>query len=132
MGYSTGRSSSENLAGRIVTWLDSPAHYANLINSNWTHVGVGTSGGITVALFMNGRPLPIEPTPQAPPQSTTTMPPDEAQTPSVDNAPATQPSVVAPPQEPTEPQVHENCWSFDWDGWAWDKQVGWCGCEEPQ
>jgi len=108
MGYTTGRSSAENISGNAFDgWRRSPGHLEWVLRSDWTHMGVAQSGNITVAIFMNGGTTPIEiPNAEPPPQNTITQP-IETQQPTQETAP--QP---APPPPPTE-QTSEPITGFD-------------------
>ncbi len=98
-----------DVAGLMEAFINSPAHYRNLVDPAWTHVGVGvTFGGdgrtYTTHNFMAlpGGGAPPPPPPPTPPTPTTSPPPTAAPTP----PPPTTTTTAPPPEpEPTEDRI---------------------------
>ena len=110
MGYTTGRSSAENISGNAFDgWRRSPGHLEWVLRTDWTHMGVAQSGNVTVAIFMNGGATLIE-TPNTeppPPPQTTTPQPIETAPPTQEAAP--QPAPPPPTEQPTAPVTGFDC-----------------------
>ena len=88
-------------------FMDSPTHYKNLVDPDWTHLGVGVVLGrdgaiFTAHQFMELRAsAPPPPTTAAPaPRPTTTRPP--ATTPPPAHEPPAETTTTAPPEAPTD------------------------------
>lgn len=77
-------------------FIDSPAHYKNLVDPAWTHIGVGVVLGRDGAIFTSHQFMQLR-TPSAPPPTTAPRPPRTTTT----RPPVTAPPVTAPPA--TEP-----------------------------
>lgn len=87
--------------GLMQAFINSPAHYSNLVDPVWTHVGVGVTvvgdGRLYtthnfMALGGQAPPSPPPPPTTAPPAPTTTVPPA--------------PTTTAPPPPPPPPEPH--------------------------
>jgi uncharacterized protein YkwD len=87
--------------GLMQAFINSPAHYKNLVDPDWTHVGVGVTMApdgrmYTTHNFMalGAAPAPAAPKPPPAPRSSTPAPP-----------PATT-TTTAPPPPPPPPEPH--------------------------
>ena len=67
--------------GLMKAFINSPAHYRNLVDPDWNYVGVGVSYGSDGRLFTThnfmARGSSAPPPPPPPPTTTTTLPPPE-------------------------------------------------------
>jgi hypothetical protein len=113
-------------------FIDSPAHYKNLVDPSWTHIGVGVVLGRDGAIFTSHQFMQLRtpaeaPAPTTPPVPTTRRPPTTR--PTVTSPPATEPvpetttsttSTTAPPPAPEPPArlvlVLERLVALDADG----------------
>jgi hypothetical protein len=94
-----------DVGGLMQAFINSPSHYANLVDPAWTHVGVGVSFAgdgrmYTTHNFMalpGGAPPPPPPAPSPPP---TAAPPPPAPTTTAPPAPTTTTTAPPPPPEP--------------------------------
>jgi uncharacterized protein YkwD len=91
--------------GLMQAFINSSAHYKNLVDPDWNYVGVGVTMApdgrmYTTHNFMAlGSAPPPPPPPLAPPRATTTRPPSSGGTPTT-AAPATTTTAPPPPPQP--------------------------------
>jgi uncharacterized protein YkwD len=91
--------------GLMKAFINSPSHYRNLVDPEWTHVGVGVSYGSDGRMYTTHNFMALAgaaPPPPPPPPP----PPRPAGTTTTEAPPATTTTTVPPPEpEPTEDRV---------------------------
>jgi hypothetical protein len=102
-----------DVRGLMDAFIKSPDHYRNLVDPDWTHVGVGVSYGggrmYTTHNFMARPAAAPPPPPPPPPTQTTSAPPPPPPPPTTTTAPPppTTTTTLPPPEpEPTEERVN--------------------------
>jgi Cysteine-rich secretory protein family len=101
-----------DVQGLMDAFINSPAHYRNLVDPAWTHVGVGVTYSRDGRLYTthNFMALGSAPPPPPPPTQTTSPPPPPPPPPPTTAAPPPPPptttTTLPPPEpEPTEERV---------------------------